>query len=550
MPINPYSQLIAALEEAVDVKTLFPEEDGKPIFGAAIKPLFGITRENRSLNFGSCGNPPLPIIAARLQHTLRIDRDTDVYMRRHVFDELDEVRNEMAQWVKLPESQGELFLVENAGWSINAAINSLALNPIFHKHQRNVRKSTTFKVMKMVNAYPTVHAALAAGSARFAALRSMCNPALNPADLPPTIDIAICHLTQAMFADESRMIEEIVRCALTGVSTIDFLAGKWKEIEPSSSAACDVVIIDHLMCGPACVVPVAEICKRIRQVSPNTVIVLDGAHALGMIPLAFEEPQWQFEGSLCFDVYFSNCHKWLLAPKSTAMFILSTRVIRFFHPNTVANFYRGEEGSEGFDPNALTPAQRKRMRLEEFVWQGTRDFTNELAIKDLLAFRRFLGEERIQTYNRSLCYEGAELVAKLWGSRILLPGKERNGAIISVVAPDVCHKNPKRFIDVTFAILDRHHTYAPPWVGLVDKDNDTVEGVIMSSAETHEFDPLMVNDRKMKAQIAAAAETPSVSPLCTIRFSCQLYNTIEDFEYYANTFLAVWKELSEAAGES
>ena len=90
--------------------------------------------------------------------------------------------------------------------------------------------------------------------------------------------------------------------------------------------------------------------------------IVDGAHAPGQLALALDE--------LGADVYSGNCHKWLCAPKGSAFLYVRPEVQPQVDPLVVSWDFA--------DGNAFHELHR---------WQGTRDPSAYLAVKDAIAFQ-------------------------------------------------------------------------------------------------------------------------------------------------------------------
>ncbi len=126
-----------------------------------------------------------------------------------------------------------------------------------------------------------------------------------------------------------------------------------------------VIFISHITSPSALIFPIAEICRRARQAGILTVI--DGAHAIGQIPLNLAE--------LGADIYTGACHKWLSSPKGCAFLYTRPEIQSWLEPLVV---------SFGWESDNPGPSRY----VDWHQWQGTRDLSPFLAIPAALAFRR------------------------------------------------------------------------------------------------------------------------------------------------------------------
>ena len=69
-----------------------------------------------------------------------------------------------------------------------------------------------------------------------------------------------------------------------------------------------VLLLSHIVTGTGVLMPVAEITREARK--RGILVLVDGAHAVGALPLELEK--------LGVDFYGGNLHKWFCAPKGTA----------------------------------------------------------------------------------------------------------------------------------------------------------------------------------------------------------------------------------------
>jgi isopenicillin-N epimerase len=150
-----------------------------------------------------------------------------------------------------------------------------------------------------------------------------------------------------------------------------------------------IALIDHITAATAMIQPVEEIVRELDNLGVDTMI--DGAHALGSIPLQLEQ--------LGAAYYSANCHKWLCSPKSTA--ILHVR----------------RDRQDGIVPVVISHAGHLADSFaERFYWPGTYDPAAALCVGDTIDFMESLvpgGWPEVMQQNHLLCLGARTLLCNL-----------------------------------------------------------------------------------------------------------------------------------------
>lgn len=140
-----------------------------------------------------------------------------------------------------------------------------------------------------------------------------------------------------------------------------------------------LVVLDHITSPSALVFPVERIIPALRR--RGIPLLLDGAHAIGQIPLALDE--------LGAEWYITNMHKWLYAPRGAALLHASAGAAPLTRP-VLTSHYIGMGFPHSFD------------------YVGTRDYTAWLSVPRAIAFFRELGAERLWAHQQALIARGSE----------------------------------------------------------------------------------------------------------------------------------------------
>ena len=225
-----------------------------------------------------------------------------------------------------------------------------------------------------------------------------------------------------------------------------FIETFWAGVTPRTK----VIFTSHITSPTALILPVKEICQRARQA--GILSIIDGAHAIGQIPLDLVD--------LGCDIYTGACHKWLCAPKGSA-FLYARREVQSWLEPLVVSFGYNEDSTQG-------PSSSSQF-IDYHEWQGTRDFASYLATPAAIDFQSEHGwnevrqschqlgletRQRIEALNglSPICGEewfGQFFIAQL--PETLDPGALHQHLYVerSIVAPYTQYNNQK-FIRVSF----------------------------------------------------------------------------------------------------
>jgi len=155
-----------------------------------------------------------------------------------------------------------------------------------------------------------------------------------------------------------------------------------------------LLFFSHVLSPTGLVLPAREICEEARR--RRVLTVIDGAHALAMIPL-------DVNGLGC-DFYTGNCHKWLLAPTGAGFLYFGRGNEDRIQPLQVSwgwhNQSRERERPEHVGSVLTTLDERDEFgstpRLRAFEFEGTHDPCPWLTVPTAIDFQESLGWEKIR----------------------------------------------------------------------------------------------------------------------------------------------------------
>lgn len=152
-----------------------------------------------------------------------------------------------------------------------------------------------------------------------------------------------------------------------------------------------IALIDHITSATALIYPVKEIVRELEKRGVDTMI--DGAHGPGAIPVDLKDIGAAF--------YTANCHKWLCAPKSSAILHVRKDKQKELFPLVIS--HAGHE-AESFS--------------ERFYWPGTGDPSPVLCAGDAIGYLPTLvpdGWNGLMKGNHQRCIDARESICSVAG---------------------------------------------------------------------------------------------------------------------------------------
>ncbi len=215
------------------------------------------------------------------------------------------------------------------------------------------------------------------------------------------------------------------------------------------SSRTRLLLVDHVTSQTALVMPVASLVREAQGAGVD--VLVDGAHAPGMVPLALD--------ALGAAYYTGNCHKWLCAPKGAAFLHVREDRRDQVRPLVISHGANALEGA------------RSRFHLEH-DWTGTRDPSAWLAVPAALStMERMLpgGWPELQRRNRELALAARRALCASLGVDPPCP-EDMIGSMAAVPLPDARLAGPVDAFSrspLQAALYREHRIEVPviPWPG-------------------------------------------------------------------------------------
>ena len=188
-------------------------------------------------------------------------------------------------------------------------------------------------------------------------------------------------------------VHKAVPIPLPVTSSESIVETLWAGVTPRTR----VLFVSHVTSPTALILPVQELCRRAR--AAGIVSIVDGAHALGQLPLSLE--------AIGADFYTANAHKWLCAPKGAAFLHARPEVQPLVEPLIIS-------WGDGLCPTG-------RPFLDEQQWTGTRDPAAFLAVPAALRFWAEHDGDAVRARCHALARQARAQLAALTGLPHLCP---------------------------------------------------------------------------------------------------------------------------------
>lgn len=159
-----------------------------------------------------------------------------------------------------------------------------------------------------------------------------------------------------------------------------------QDFENNIDDKTELCVVDHISSATGLILPV----ERLVEIShkKGKMILIDGAHAVGQVPLDLNK--------LGADFYTSNCHKWLFGPKGTAFLHVKKEHQKMIQPLVASHGYHSGWNAK-------------------FIWFGTADYTPFIVISTALEFyQKIGGEKSVMAHNNKLVEDASSYLIEKW----------------------------------------------------------------------------------------------------------------------------------------
>lgn len=332
-----------------------------------------LNRQTTFLNHGSFGACPTPILDKQLSLRLQMEEDPVKFMVNNLEDLMWESKNSLAKFTGCKAEN--IVFTSNATSSVNFVMQSLVFQAgdeiLTHNHIYGACLNT-------------LKAKAAASKAR----------------------LVICDIPFPLNNEE-----EIIRAFLNSVT-------------PKTKFA----LIDYITSATGIIFPVNKLTRALQE--KGVQVMIDGAHAPGMVQLNIQETGAEYFGG--------NCHKWICTPKGSAFLYVREDMQKNIHPLIISQTYDKPVGSKRWSG--------------QFMWTGTSDYTPWLCIPEAIDFMGSLmgSWEKLREYNRNLVLLGRNLVLQKLNA--FAPSPDSMIGSLSTIQLPIPYKQPEYSFNYTHPV--------------------------------------------------------------------------------------------------
>lgn len=195
-----------------------------------------------------------------------------------------------------------------------------------------------------------------------------------------------------------------------------------------------LLLVDHVTSPTAIRFPVKALVAAARDRGID--VLVDGAHAPGMLELDVD--------SIGATWYIGNLHKWVCAPIGAAFIVTDVDRIDDLHPAIISHGY-------------------KKGHVEEFNWQGTRDYTPWRSIPFVLDWiEREWGWGPMRQHNHQMASWAHAMLCEAWDVEPISPlDGSRLGSMATLALPESIRSAHGELGPLHDLLLDEHRIEVP-----------------------------------------------------------------------------------------
>lgn len=330
-----------------------------PGFGHALRPFYGFDDTYVPLNNGSFGACPTYVLDTIKELLDEAERRPDTFLRVQYQPLLNQARSDVAELVGCDVD--DLVFVNNATTGVNVVLRGL---------------NGTWEKGDAILVYETVYGACG-------------KTAQYIVDSNPTFELQLVKVPLVYPVSH----EQVVASTRQAIADAE-----------AKGVRIRVGIVDAISSVPGVIVPWEDVVTLFRQ--HGILSLVDGAHAVGQIPLDLRKAEPDF--------FISNCHKWLSAHRGVAFLYAPPRNQRFVPAIPTSHPYISPDLPPPDAPRIPTSAPSSY--IAQWEWTGTMDLSNYISVSAAIEFRKWMGgEQAIVQHNTALARRAGQIVSSRLG---------------------------------------------------------------------------------------------------------------------------------------